>query len=42
MSELITEEESEKVFSLSIKSERNACQNRFLITLITASLTRCY
>ena len=31
-----------KYSRIFIKSERNACQNRFLITLITANLTRCY
>ena len=42
MNELIAEKESEKVFSLSIKPERSACQNRFLIILISTNLTRCY
>ena len=31
-----------KYFCTFIKSERSACQNRFLITLIIANLTRCY
>ena len=31
-----------KYFRTSIKPERSTCQNRFSITLITASLTRCY
>ena len=31
-----------KYFRIFIKSERNACQNKFLITLIFANLARCY